>query len=163
MAAASVMDGARPAPTPWLPALPDQSPAQQTPEQIWPTLTEPWCQDVQPVRPNSVVLINEADPHRFLTHLWSGLLANAAIILASPTWQQQEWQQIAPQFAPDIILGKAPPVTFSPNGPRPQPGQILIATGGTSGRIKFVIHTWSTLAVAAQGFLEHFHPNGPIN
>ncbi|MEM9807883.1 MAG: AMP-binding protein, partial [Cyanobacteria bacterium P01_D01_bin.56] len=129
---------------------------------IWTTLTEPWCRQVQPIRQNSVVLINEADPQRFLAYLWSGLLANAAIVLTNPTWQQQEWQQVAAQLCPDIVLGDSPPVAFSFRRQFPKPGQILIPTGGTSGKIKFVIHTWSTLIVAAQGFLAHFGQT-PIN
>ncbi len=140
-------------------ALSSESLQQQ---KIWTALTEPWCKQVQPIRQNSVVLINELDPTRFLVYFWSALLANAAIILANPTWQKQEWQQIADQLCPDIVLGQSPPVAFASVNHRPQPGQILIATGGTSGKIKFVIHTWFTLIAAAQGFLDHFGQT-PIN
>ncbi|MBT9311923.1 AMP-binding protein [Leptothoe kymatousa] len=147
MAAARLAHGQEPS---------DFSAAGQSPHEIWGTLTAPWCSQVQAIPPNSVILINEPQPEAFLAHLWSGLLANAAIILANPSWQQQEWQQVAPQISPDIVLGQGPPVKLAAHNPRPQPGQILIATGGSSGHIKFVVHTWATLSAAAQGFLDHF-------
>ncbi|MEM1243037.1 MAG: AMP-binding protein, partial [Cyanobacteria bacterium P01_H01_bin.26] len=135
-----------------------------SPQAVWATLREPWCAEVpcHQIPTGAVVLINTPEPARFLTHLWAGLLANAAIVLANPSWGQQEWQQVAQQLSPDRVLGDAPPVSFDPFKPKPSPGQILIATGGTSGKIKFVIHTWATLTVAAQGFLNHFDQR-PVN
>ena len=132
------------------------------PQDVWSTLNESWCSKIQSLPTGAVVLINEVDPQRFFSHLWSGLLANAALILANPSWQQQEWQQVAEQLQPDLILGKTPPIRFNTAKSQPPPGQILIATGGTSGQLKFVVHTWSTLAAAAQGFLAHFSQQ-PVN
>lgn len=135
-----------------------------TPWNVWTTLRDPWCEYCQTLPAGAVVLINQAEPTAFLASLWSGLLANAAIILANPHWQQQEWQQVSAQLSPDIILGESPSVSFNTSSHRPKPGQILIATGGTSGRVTFVIHTWATLAAAAQGFLTHFHcDQRPVN
>ncbi|MBD2459962.1 2-succinylbenzoate--CoA ligase [Oscillatoria sp. FACHB-1407] len=37
-----------------------------------------------------------------------------------------------------------------------KPGWIMIPTGGSSGRIRFVIHTWETLMASVQGFQQHF-------
>ncbi|MEM8612366.1 MAG: AMP-binding protein [Cyanobacteria bacterium P01_H01_bin.105] len=132
------------------------------PSDIWTALNEPWCDQIQQIPSGAVVLINTAEPTQFLTYFWTGLLANATLILANPSWRQQEWQQVAEQLAPDIVLGESPPVSFKLSSPRPAPGQILIATGGTSGQIKFVIHTWVTLTAAAHGFLAHFGQQ-PVN
>ena len=132
------------------------------PQTLWSTLTEPWCKLVQPIPAGAVVLINETDPSWFLAYFWTGLLANAAVVLANPHWKQQEWQQVAQQLTPDIILGETPPVSFDSSKQRPEPGHILIATGGTSGGIKFVIHTWASLIASAQGFLTHFNQQ-PVN
>ncbi len=159
MAEAGVMAG--PSPKEIVGVLPRGCP---TPQDIWHNLDAPWRDRVQAqkISTGAVVLINEADPSRFLANLWAGLLADAAIVLANPGWRQQEWQQVAEQLSPDIILGEPPPVSFGAARNRPEPGQILIATGGTSGRLKFVIHTWATLTAAAQGFLAHFSQQ-PIN
>ncbi|MEM9215455.1 MAG: AMP-binding protein [Cyanobacteria bacterium P01_F01_bin.150] len=37
------------------------------------------------------------------------------------------------------------------------PSKILIPTGGTSGMLRFAIHTWDTLSASVQGFQQHFH------
>ncbi|MEA5464092.1 AMP-binding protein [Leptothoe sp. PORK10 BA2] len=141
-----------------------------TPEAVWHRLRSKvaWGEQTpaQTIPANAVVLINETDPDWFLVYFWAGLLANAAIVLANPHWRQREWQQVAVQLGPDVILGQVPPVSLgAPDAAdRPAPGQILIATGGTSGQIKFVIHTWQTLTVSAQGFLEHFGARSqPVN
>ncbi|MEO0350386.1 MAG: AMP-binding protein [Cyanobacteria bacterium P01_A01_bin.15] len=129
-----------------------------SPQAVWANLREPWCAEVpsHQIATGAVVLLNTPEPAEFLAYLWAGLLANAAIVLANPSWGKREWQQVAQQLSPDRVLGEAPPVSFDPCKPKPFPGQILIATGGTSGNIKFVIHTWATLTAAAQGFLTHF-------
>ena len=36
------------------------------------------------------------------------------------------------------------------------PNRIMIPTGGSSGQIKFAIHTWETLIASVQGFTEYF-------
>lgn len=132
------------------------------PQDIWNTLDEPWCELVQSIPTGSLVLINETESACFLAYLWSALLAKATLVLANPNWKQQEWQQVTAQIQPDVILGQAPSPSFASVTKRPEPGQILIATGGSSGQIKFVIHTWATLTAAAQGFLTHFNQQ-PVN
>lgn len=136
-----------------------------SPQDIWQQINEPWQQYTlsQKIPTGSVVLINETQPSCFLAYVWAGLLAHAALVIANPNWQQQEWQQVAQLLSPDIVLGKSPPLSFGKSSKRPAPGQILIATGGTSGKIKFVIHTWATLTAAAEGFLEHFGQQQPVN
>ena len=33
---------------------------------------------------------------------------------------------------------------------------IMIPTGGSSGKVRFAIHTWETLIASVRGFTEHF-------
>ncbi|MBH8551575.1 2-succinylbenzoate--CoA ligase [Nostocaceae cyanobacterium CENA357] len=42
------------------------------------------------------------------------------------------------------------------NNQCPMPNHIMIPTGGSSGQIKFAIHTWETLMASVQGFTEYF-------
>jgi O-succinylbenzoic acid--CoA ligase len=77
------------------------------------------------------------------------------LILANPDWQQAEWQQVADLVQPDLSVGTVPPlIPASPSPPAiaqlPCPA-ILIPTGGSSGHLKFAIHTWETLSAAVQG------------
>ena len=127
-------------------------------EAVWQRLPPAWRRQVlaQPLPPGKLILINQPDPTALLVGFWAALRADSALALANPQWGQQEWQQVADQLRPDCILGTAPPVSFTADIPRPAPGQILIPTGGTSGQVRFVVHTWSTLATAARGFIRHF-------
>ncbi|MGD1862447.1 MAG: AMP-binding protein, partial [Leptolyngbyaceae cyanobacterium] len=40
---------------------------------------------------------------------------------------------------------------------QPHPPTILIPTGGSSGDIRFAVHTWETLSASVQGFCQHFN------
>ncbi|MEC4986819.1 MAG: 2-succinylbenzoate--CoA ligase, partial [Oscillatoria sp. PMC 1076.18] len=42
------------------------------------------------------------------------------------------------------------------------PTKIMIPTGGTSGKIRFAIHTWSTLTASVTGFFHYFEAK-PVN
>ncbi|MHC5759030.1 2-succinylbenzoate--CoA ligase [Nostoc sp.] len=59
-------------------------------------------------------------------------------------------------------LGETPSLLASPLGRRPHClthtpyPMIMIPTGGSSGQIKFAIHTWETLIASVQGFTEYF-------
>jgi O-succinylbenzoic acid--CoA ligase len=49
------------------------------------------------------------------------------------------------------------PVPLCPSSPSsPHSPLIMIPTGGSSGQIKFAIHTWETLIASVQGFTEYF-------
>ncbi|NEP03290.1 MAG: 2-succinylbenzoate--CoA ligase, partial [Symploca sp. SIO2E9] len=64
-------------------------------------------------------------------------------------------------------LGKT---SISPSPPLPEPSpplplpcaRIMIPTGGSSGTIRFAIHTWETLMASVQGFHQYFGSK-PIN
>jgi O-succinylbenzoic acid--CoA ligase len=43
--------------------------------------------------------------------------------------------------------------------PIPIPNTIMIPTGGSSGKIKFAIHTWDTLMASVRGFTQYFQLN----
>jgi len=73
---------------------------------------------------------------------------------------KQEWQQVLEQ--PDLILGYGDwglavelPPTHNPNFTQ----WIMIPTGGSSGQIRFAIHTWETLMASVRGFQQYFQLN----
>ncbi|NMG11225.1 2-succinylbenzoate--CoA ligase, partial [Brasilonema sp. UFV-L1] len=45
----------------------------------------------------------------------------------------------------------------APSSPPPHSELIMIPTGGSSGKMKFAVHTWETLMVSVRGFTEFFH------
>ena len=122
-----------------------------------------------------MILIAEADPLWFLAGLLAAFQSDSAIILGNPQWRDREWQQVYRLVQPDLVWGAVPPLVIDflevtdsledktsaidsrswQNPPLP-PQTILIPTGGSSGTIKFAVHTWQTLMAAVAGFQQHF-------
>jgi O-succinylbenzoic acid--CoA ligase len=97
--------------------------------------------------------------------------------LCNPNWVEQEWQQVFDVVQPDLIWGDLSGLSGfrklkveSSTGLVPLPYQpltlheqkIMIPTGGSSGKIRFAIHTWETLMASVRGFHQYFGEK-PIN
>ncbi|MEO0409770.1 MAG: 2-succinylbenzoate--CoA ligase [Cyanobacteria bacterium P01_A01_bin.135] len=103
------------------------------------------------------VMLAEREPTLFLASFLAACAANCPIFLANPNWAVAEWQR-AMAVGPDLLWrdGEEFCPDRDPNAPRPAPGWIMIPTGGSSGQLKFAIHTWDTLSASVQGFREYF-------
>ncbi|MEG4069600.1 2-succinylbenzoate--CoA ligase [Microcoleus sp. Pol11C2] len=128
-----------------------QNPAQKTPPKI--CLAEP-------------------EPVQFLASFTAARAAKCPIFLCNPNWVKPEWEQVFDLVQPDIFLGqyllpKNPHIPVREGGLRlysrdfHSPGKsgfdtIMIPTGGSSGKIRFAIHTWETLTASVQGFQQYF-------
>ncbi|MBD2678003.1 MULTISPECIES: 2-succinylbenzoate--CoA ligase [Nostoc] len=117
------------------------------------------------------IILAERETLRFLASFLAACAANCPVFLCNPDWGTQEWQQVFDLVQPDIVLGighgagemgrwgdtGTPRIPNAqcpmPNAPYPL---IMIPTGGSSGQIKFAIHTWETLIASVQGFTEYF-------
>jgi O-succinylbenzoic acid--CoA ligase len=108
------------------------------------------------------VLIVESDPIRFLASFLAVLAAKCDVFLGNPHWQAQEWQQVFEAIAPDLIFGDLKSSFSLPikkeciNKAKEREAKIMIPTGGTSGKIRFAIHTWETLCTSVRGFCQYF-------
>lgn len=117
------------------------------------------------------ILLAEENPWQFLAAFLAAVAANCPVFLCNPNWADQEWQQIFKIVQPDLIFGQAAN-SFLPLSPSPSPpvlpslthnsGLIMIPTGGSSGKIRFAIHTWETLMASVQGFHQYFGEK-PVN
>ncbi|MBD2251170.1 2-succinylbenzoate--CoA ligase [Nostoc parmelioides] len=122
---------------------------------------------------SSKIILAEREPVNFLASFIAACAANCQVFLCNPDWGEQEWHQVFNLVQPDIILGletkdkstqnSTTPQSPIPITPYPQRGPhlphsplIMIPTGGSSGQIKFAIHTWETLTASVQGFREYF-------
>ncbi|WP_017305894.1 2-succinylbenzoate--CoA ligase [Spirulina subsalsa] len=105
------------------------------------------------------ICLAESDPIKFLAAFFASLLHNAPLFLCHPQWTPQEWQSVLELTQPQIIWGISPPPPTFPPTPTPQlpPQAIMIPTGGSSGKIRFAIHTWETLTHAVEGFYHYFN------
>ena len=109
-----------------------------------------------------IVFIIEKNPWKFLAFFLANMSAETQVFLCNPDWQQREWQQVFTLVKPDLVLGDIP-LSFNNQNTHqyqilenPNKSSIMIPTGGSSGRIRFAIHTWSTLTASVTGFCNYF-------
>jgi o-succinylbenzoate---CoA ligase len=100
------------------------------------------------------IILAEREPMRFLAGFIAACAAGFPVFLCNPDWGKQEWQQVLELVQPDIIWGLE--IKISPHNISNHFPYIMIPTGGSSGKIKFAIHTWETLIASVQGFTEYF-------
>jgi O-succinylbenzoic acid--CoA ligase len=104
------------------------------------------------------IILAEREPVRLLASFIAACAAKCPVFLCNPDWGKNEWEQVFNLVQPDIVWGinnisLQPPIT---NYQLPITNSIMIPTGGSSGKIKFAIHTWETLTASVKGFTEYF-------
>ena len=114
------------------------------------------------------ILLAEENPLRFLAAFLAATAVGCPVFLCNPKWVQREWQQVFELVQPDLIFGQEAIGNFpTPHYPLPithypLPNQIMIPTGGSSGKIRFAVHTWETLMASVNGFHQYFGQK-PVN
>jgi o-succinylbenzoate---CoA ligase len=99
-------------------------------------------------QPLNFIAISTSDPIEFIATFIAGLRWGIPLFLCNPQWGIVEWEQV------DMLTAKVDLDIHH--------DCIAIPTGGSSGRIKFAIHTWETLSAAVWGFQE-FYEESEIN
>lgn len=107
------------------------------------------------------VLIAERESVKFLAGFIAATAANCPVFLSNPSWVKQEWQQVFKIVQPDLVLGygnwELEIKNYYPNSqPFVNDNWVMIPTGGSSGEIRFAIHTWETLSASVAGFQQYF-------
>jgi O-succinylbenzoic acid--CoA ligase len=121
-------------------------------------LAEQRWQQLQSWPQGATVLLAEAEAVTFLASVIAAVSHRCRLVLANPGWRLQEWQQLGEWLVADCIWGQSVPELFpgaSPKYPIPS-ATILIPTGGSSGQLRFAIHTWQTLNASVEGMQRHF-------
>jgi len=109
------------------------------------------------------VIISEREPIKILASFIAASAAKSHVFLCNPDWVKAEWEQVFNLVQPDIVWGnlaeinykKIPVTTISALDSYPST-LIMIPTGGSSGKIRFAIHTWETLMASVRGFQRYF-------
>ncbi len=91
--------------------------------------------------------ILESDAGTFLVKFWKAIVENRSIFLGNPLWGRSELDQFEVSIQSNTQSNIA------------NESYIHIPTGGTSGKLKFAIHTWETLSASVYGMQEHFNIN----
>ncbi|BAZ39143.1 O-succinylbenzoyl-CoA synthetase [Calothrix sp. NIES-4101] len=122
------------------------------------------------------IIICDRNPVHFLAAFLAACIANSQVFLCNPDWGENEWHYVLDLVAPDIILGQGAKyhlehgleyclerrrqedrkICKNSESVTHQHPFIMIPTGGSSGEIKFAIHTWETLMASVRGFTEYF-------
>lgn len=118
-----------------------------------------WLKQLNVVRgdwPRQLLLL-EPDPVSFLGAYCAAQLQGWTVFLGNPLWSPREQHAALHQIQSGYLLNRG---EFHPFGSgaallHPPTPWILIPSGGSSGRLKFAIHTRETIAAAVQGFQQH--------
>jgi len=109
------------------------------------------------------IILAESEPIRFLAGFVAACSANCSVFLCNPAWGEKEWQQVFELVNPNIIWGevknqksKIKSSTTHYSLLTSHSPLIMIPTGGSSGKIRFAIHTWNTLSASVRGFQTYF-------
>jgi o-succinylbenzoate---CoA ligase len=106
------------------------------------------------------ILLSLKDPVEFLAAFMAGCMTESAVFLGNPHWSCADWQRAIARCEPQVIWsdGEQPFTPFPASSPASaaQKGWIMIPTGGSSGQIRFAIHTWSTLMASVQSCQQYF-------
>lgn len=97
---------------------------------------------VNPPHPGPLVL-QEEDPLLWLSKWAGALLDGQTVLLASPALAGEALEAVKRQLAESVFTEPS----------------VLVATGGTTGRLRWARHTWTTLHASADGFLRFFGPD----
>ena len=115
-----------------------------------------------------IICLAETSADKFLAIFFASIITNSCLFLINPYWQIKEYQQLDNIVKADLFFGNNSDLlaknrsSVRDNDKYLRFSGIMIPTGGTSGKIKFTIHTWQTLTASAQSFYQYFQEK-PIN
>ncbi|MGB3491500.1 MAG: 2-succinylbenzoate--CoA ligase [Elainellaceae cyanobacterium] len=142
-------------------------------EQRWESLVEELSVSEKSVSEKPVseklprILLAEADPVRFLGGFFAAVAAGCPLFLGNPAWSNPEWNQVLAQVQPSRVWSSElliqDELHHSYDSLQSLAGTIMIPTGGTSGQVRFVMHTWETLMASVAGFCDYFEVGAESN
>jgi o-succinylbenzoate---CoA ligase len=114
------------------------------------------------------IIIAESDPIYLLAGLIAASSGSHHIFLGNPAWGLDEWRQVFDLVKPNKVWGDCKylqkyRINSQSNSQLKKEKQtnslIMIPTGGSSGKLRFVIHSWQTLMASVEGFQAYFQVN----
>jgi O-succinylbenzoic acid--CoA ligase len=121
------------------------------------------------------IFVAEQDPVRFLAGFFAACASEHPVFVGHGGWADREWQAALQLIHPNLIWSDRlwsdrpavdPSIELSTDTtaipPRPLdslasvPAPICIPTGGSSGQLRFGIHTWEGLLASVSGMQAHF-------
>ncbi len=115
------------------------------------------------------VLLAESDPVAMLAGITATIAAGWDGFIVGAEQSDREWRRTVDLVRPDWLWGRLGSPHDRPVVPLPggrMGSRLAIATGGSTGQLRFAIHTPQTLSAAVAGFQQHFAailPTGKIH
>jgi O-succinylbenzoic acid--CoA ligase len=107
------------------------------------------------------VFISESEPTRFMAAFLQAVANDGNVFLCDPTWGQNEREELAVRTTNQILAEskqtQSEKSKIENRKSENEQGWLMIASGGTSGRLKFARHDQDTLRAAVDGFGAHFN------
>ncbi len=133
--------------------------------QIWNRLDAPAKTTIHVEYDGKDLLLCEKDPVKFQQFFFEAFQdGKNRIFLADPEWGISRWKELFMLVQPDKICGSLPEGLSIPENSNSSSfedalkaeGAVLIPTGGSTGGLRFAIHTVDTLTAAVDSFVAGF-------
>jgi len=111
------------------------------------------------------VMVTEEDRVDYIAAVFAGWIQHKQVFMGNPRWGEADWQAVLQVVKPDLVFGVQPdelPSGDAETGNGFDDPALMVATGGTGGRIKYAIHRWSNL-LASVKLLSIFSEGKPIH
>jgi o-succinylbenzoate---CoA ligase len=113
------------------------------------------------------ILLLESDPVNFLSGFLAACMTTCPVFLGNPYWSKADYQTVLALVQPTLIWHDGTltsddavnnKIAVNENGlsSHSYKSWIMVPTGGSSGIIRFAIHSWATLTASVQGFQNYF-------
>ena len=116
------------------------------------------CQQIG--QPNERIMVAERDPVDFVAVLLAGICRGCDIFLANPDWKDFEWGQVSETTGFHRVFGDCP-LDLKPDEAAAGLTRIMIPTGGSTGSLRFCVHTLDTLSSAVRSLFA-YHNGSPL-
>lgn len=110
----------------------------------------------QKIQNKSILFLNTQNSYQFIAGFLVGIEKECQIFLGNYQWKPQEREKVLSQIKPNFILNEKGLEKMSSVRVGVEP-EIMIPTGGSSGNIRFVRHSWKTLSTSVKGFCQYFN------
>ena len=107
-----------------------------------------------------IVFLAESNYFKFLAGFLASITSECTLFLINPNWKENEIKQLFNLVKPNLILGKINyefDVNNNNNINNNYLNKIMIPTGGSSGNLKFAIHSWQSLTNSVKSFSRYFN------
>jgi O-succinylbenzoic acid--CoA ligase len=102
------------------------------------------------------ILIVESDIIKFLAQVLAAIATGCPVFLGNHQWGENELVQVLDLVKPNLILGLEYQSQSRNYSDDSWQNYIMIPTGGSTGKVRFAIHTWASLTASVTGFCEYF-------